>query len=131
MRARSNGSAPSAWWPLQPAVAVALGLPPGYVDGVRAALERKRDMLCAGLTAAGFGVLRPSGTYFVTADITPLGGVDGAEFCRELPHRCGVVAVPTQVFYDDVEAGRRLVRFAYCKRDEVLDEAISRLARLG
>jgi N-succinyldiaminopimelate aminotransferase len=87
--------------------------------------------LCAGLADAGFGVLRPAGTYFVTADITPLGGIDGVEFCRSLPERCGVVAVPTQVFYDDVAAGRRLIRFAFCKRDEVLDEAVARLRKLS
>jgi N-succinyldiaminopimelate aminotransferase len=118
--------------PLQPAVAVALGLGSSYVEGVRTSLRAKRDRLCAGLAAAGFGVLRPEGTYFVTADITPFGTAwaDGVEFCRALPQRCGVVAVPTQVFYDNVEAGRRLVRFAFCKRDEVLDEAVDRLARL-
>jgi N-succinyldiaminopimelate aminotransferase len=117
--------------PLQPAVAVALSLPPSYYAGFRSALRDKRDRLCLGLADAGFEVLRPAGTYFVTADITPLGGVDGVEFCRALPERCGVVAVPTQVFYDDVAAGRRLVRFAFCKRDEVLDEAVARLRKLG
>jgi N-succinyldiaminopimelate aminotransferase len=116
--------------PLQPAVAVALGLGSVYVDGVRAALESKRNRLCAGLADAGFTVLPPEGTYFVTAEITPLGGTDGVEFCRSLPGRCGVVAVPTQVFYDDVAQGRQLIRFAFCKRDEVLDEAIVRLRRL-
>ena len=81
--------------------------------------------------SAGFAVYAPDGTYFVTADITPFGGTDGVEFCRALPERCGVVAVPTQVFYDDVAAGRRLVRFAFCKRPEVLTEAVSRLAKLA
>jgi N-succinyldiaminopimelate aminotransferase len=117
--------------PLQPAVAVALGLPRSYYDGFRAELQGKRDRLCAGLAEGGFGVLRPEGTYFVTADITALGGTDGVEFCRSLPERCGVVAVPTQVFYDDPVAGRRLVRFAFCKRPDVLDEAIARLSKLG
>ena len=117
--------------PQQPAIAVALGLPASYFTGFRATLQDKRDRLCAGLADAGFGVLRPEGTYFVTADITPLGGTDGVEFCRSLPARCGVVAVPTQVFYDDTEAGRRLVRFAFCKRPEVLDEALLRLGKLG
>ena len=84
-----------------------------------------------GLTDAGFEVLDSEGTYFVTADITALGGRDGVEFCRSLPERCGVVAVPTQVFYDDVDAGRRLVRFAFCKRPEVLTEAVTRLRALG
>ena len=117
--------------PLQPAVAVALGLPDEYFTGFRAALQARRDRLIAGLTDAGFGVLPSEGTYFVTADITPLGGTDGVEFCRSLPERCGVVAVPTQVFYDDREAGRRLVRFAFCKREDVIDEAAARLRRLA
>jgi len=117
--------------PLQPAVAVALGLPDSYFTAFRDDLQARRDRLCAGLAEAGFGLLRPAGTYFVTADITPLGGRDGVEFCRALPERCGVVAVPTQVFYDHQDAGRRLVRFAFCKRPEVLDEAVGRLAALG
>ncbi|MGY0232533.1 pyridoxal phosphate-dependent aminotransferase [Longispora urticae] len=113
--------------PFQPAVAVALALPDGYYRGFRDELRAKRDALSEGLRKAGFDVRRAEGTYFVTADITPLGGVDGVEFCRALPERSGVVAVPTQVFYDDVEAGRRLVRFAFCKKPEVLAEAVSRL----
>ena len=117
--------------PLQPAVAHALALPGSYFSGFRDDLRAKRDLLVAGLTEAGFAVYPPEGTYFVTADITPLGGTDGVTFCRELPERCGVVAVPTQVFYDDVEAGRRLVRFAFCKRPEVLTEAVSRLGKLA
>jgi N-succinyldiaminopimelate aminotransferase len=116
---------------LQPAVAVALGSPREYYERFRAELQDKRDRLCAGLVDAGFAVLRSAGTYFVTADITPLGGTDGVEFCRSLPERCGVVAVPTQVFYDDPKAGRHIVRFAFCKRDEVLDEAVARLRRLA
>ncbi|GAA0900090.1 aminotransferase [Virgisporangium aurantiacum] len=114
--------------PLQPAVAVALGLGSSYVDGVRAALESKRDRLCAGLSSAGFRVLRSSGTYFVTVDLG--SGADGISYCRSLPERCGVVAVPTQVFYDNVDQGRRLIRFAFCKRDDVLDEAVRRLRLL-
>jgi N-succinyldiaminopimelate aminotransferase len=117
--------------PLQPAVAVALGLPDAYFTEFRDGLQARRDRLCVGLAGAGFEVLPSEGTYFVTTDITPLGGRDGIEFCRSLPERCGVVAVPTQVFYDDVAAGRRLVRFAFCKRPEVLDEAVRRLARLA
>jgi N-succinyldiaminopimelate aminotransferase len=113
--------------PLQPAVAVALGLPDGYFEVFRNGMQGRRDQLVAGLTDAGFGVLRSEGTYFVTADIRPLGGTDGITFCRELPGRCGVVAVPTQVFYDDPEAGRHLVRFAFCKRPEVIAEAVDRL----
>ncbi|HET6479787.1 MAG TPA: pyridoxal phosphate-dependent aminotransferase [Actinoplanes sp.] len=117
--------------PLQPAVAVALALPDDYFTGFRDALQARRDRLTAGLTEAGFAVQPSEGTYFVTADITPLGGIDGIEFCRELPLRCGVVAVPTQVFYDDRAAGRHLIRFAFCKRMSVIDEAAQRLTKLG
>jgi N-succinyldiaminopimelate aminotransferase len=116
--------------PLQPAIAVALGLPDSYYEEFRASLQARRDQLVAGLVDAGFTVLSPEGTYFVTTDITPLGGTDGIEFCRRLPERCGVVAVPTQVFYD-TQAGRTLVRFAFCKRPEVLAEAVTRLGTLS
>jgi Aspartate/tyrosine/aromatic aminotransferase len=117
--------------PLQPAVAVALGLPEAYFQEFRADMEAKRDLLCGGLADAGFRVFRPEGSYFVTADISGMdGAADGLELCRSLPERCGVVAVPTQVFYDDPEAGRRIVRFAICKRPEVLSEAATRLRRL-
>ncbi|GAB2924520.1 pyridoxal phosphate-dependent aminotransferase [Micromonospora polyrhachis] len=116
--------------PLQPAVAVALALPDGYYEGFRAGMQARRDQLSAGLATAGFDVLTPEGTYFITADITRLGGRDGVEFCRSLPERCGVVAVPTQVFYDDVIAGQRLIRFAFCKRPEVLDDAVDRLSTM-
>jgi N-succinyldiaminopimelate aminotransferase len=117
--------------PFQPAVTVALGLSNEYYDGFRADLQAKRDLLATGLAQAGFDVLPPEGTYFVTADITGLGGRDGIEFCLALPERVGVVAVPTQVFYDTVEAGRHLVRFAFCKRPEVLQEAVTRLSKLA
>jgi N-succinyldiaminopimelate aminotransferase len=113
--------------PLQPAVAVALGLPDAYFTGFTAGLCDRRDRLVAGLTETGLAVLPSEGTYFVTADIRPLGGTDGVEFCRELPARSGVVAVPTQVFYDHQDAGRHLIRFAFCKRPEVIDEAVRRL----
>jgi N-succinyldiaminopimelate aminotransferase len=116
--------------PFQYAIAEALRLPDTYFHGLRDDLRRKRDLLSAGLAAAGFEVYRPAGTYFVTTDIRPLGEADGLAFCRQLPHRAGVVAVPTSVLYDDKEAGRSHVRFAFCKRTEVLEEALSRLARL-
>ena len=117
--------------PLQPAIAVALGLPDSYFTGFRDTLQARRDHLTGGLVAAGFEVLPSEGTYFVTADITPLGGRDGADFCRTLPERCGVVAVPTQVFYDHPDAGRHLIRFAFCKREDVIDEAARRLRTLA
>lgn len=116
--------------PFQPAIATALALPDSFYHGLAADLQSKRDRLCAGLTAAGFDVFTPSGTYFVTTDVRSLGYDDGITFCRELPLRCGVVAVPSVVFYDDKDEGRSLVRFAFCKRDAVLDEAIDRLTTL-
>jgi N-succinyldiaminopimelate aminotransferase len=115
--------------PLQPAIAAALALPDDYYAEFRTTLQGKRDRLCAGLAEVGFEVFVPQGTYFITTDVRPLGFDDGLAFCRELPGRCGVVAVPHQVFYDDIEAGRPMVRWAFCKRDEVLDEAVERLAK--
>ncbi|KJK56168.1 pyridoxal phosphate-dependent aminotransferase [Saccharothrix sp. ST-888] len=116
--------------PFQYAVAQALHLPDSYFENFRTDLARKRDLLADGLSAAGFEVHRPQGTYFITTDITPLGEKDGLEFCRSLPERCGVVAIPNSVFYDNTDAGRSLVRFTFCKKDEVLREAVERLQRL-
>lgn len=118
--------------PFQPAIAVGLGLPDSFFTGLAAGLEATRDMLQAGLRAAGFTVFPADGTYFTTVDITPLRpDGDGVAFCRELPERCGVVAVPNQVFYAEPERGRHLVRFACCKRPEVIAEAVERLAVLA
>jgi N-succinyldiaminopimelate aminotransferase len=116
--------------PFQFAVAEALRSPDSYFTALRDRLRRGRDLLCAGLEKAGFDVYLPRGTYFVTTDIRPLGEDDGLRFCRELPERCGLVAVPNVVFYDSTDAGRSQVRFAFCKRPEVLEEAVTRLARL-
>ncbi|MFE3069218.1 pyridoxal phosphate-dependent aminotransferase [Streptomyces sp. NPDC059247] len=117
--------------PFQYAIAEALRLPAAYFDGLRADLAAKRDLLSEGLAAAGFEVYRPEGTYFVTTDIRPLGTDDGFAFCRALPERAGVVAIPNAVFYDDREAGAPFVRFAFCKKTEVLEEAVARLKRLS
>jgi N-succinyldiaminopimelate aminotransferase len=117
--------------PFQYAVAQALALPDGYYASVAGDLRVKRDMFCDGLVKAGFEVYRPAGTYFVTTDVRQLGYTSGMDFCRELPGRAGVVAIPASVFYDTAEAGRSQVRFAFCKRQEVLAEALARLARLG
>jgi N-succinyldiaminopimelate aminotransferase len=111
--------------PLQPAIAHALGADDAYFDGFRAQLQSQRDLLCDGLAEIGFEVYVPEGTYFATTDITPLGFDDGVEFCRTLPERAGVVAIPHQVFHVDV--GRPLVRWAFCKRPEVIQEALDRL----
>ena len=116
--------------PFQYAVAQALALPDEYYAGLRDDLRAQRDLLCAGLAEIGFEVFPPQGTYFVTADIKRLGYQDGVEFCRTLPDRVGVVAIPTAIFYDHPEAARSHVRFAFCKRPEVLTEALNRLSRL-
>jgi N-succinyldiaminopimelate aminotransferase len=117
--------------PFQHAIAVGLGLDDGYFRQLNADLRDKRDRLHAGLAAAGFTVLPSAGTYFLTVDIRALGEHDGLAFCRSLPERCGVVAVPNVVFYDDRAAGLPLVRLACCKRAEVIDEAVTRLKGLA
>ncbi|POX53852.1 pyridoxal phosphate-dependent aminotransferase [Streptomyces sp. Ru72] len=113
--------------PFQYAAAEALRLPDAYFTAFRDDLRAKRDLLGAGLADAGFTVFRPAGTYFVTTDIRPLGESDGFAFCRALPERAGVVAIPNAVFYDHKEAGAPYVRFAFCKRVEVLADATERL----
>jgi N-succinyldiaminopimelate aminotransferase len=117
--------------PFQYAIATGLRLPDERFAALASDLGARRDQLCAGLAAAGFAVFPPAGTYFVTTDVRSLGEEDGLAFCRGLPERCGVVAVPNVVFYDDTAAGRSLVRFTFCKRPEVLDEAIRRLGTLA
>ncbi|MGW5584859.1 pyridoxal phosphate-dependent aminotransferase [Streptomyces sp. NPDC003857] len=117
--------------PFQYAVAEALALPDTYFAAFRADMQAKRDLLASGLAQAGFEVFRPAGTYFVTTDIRPLGETDGFAFCRALPERAGVVAIPNAVFYDHREAGAPFVRFAFCKRAEVLEEAVQRLKALA
>jgi N-succinyldiaminopimelate aminotransferase len=116
--------------PFQYAIASALALPDEYYRSIAATLAVKRDLMCDGLAAAGFDVYRPDGTYFITTDIRPFGDVSGLEFCRKLPYEAGVVAIPSVVFYDNVDAGQFQVRFAFCKKEEVLTEALSRLAVL-
>ena len=116
--------------PFQPAIAAALALPDSFYTDLATSLQGKRDLLVAGLRAAGFTVFPPAGTYFVIADAAPLGVTDGLEFCWRLPELAGVAAVPVSVFCTDPDLGRTLVRFAFCKRDEVLTEAVDRLAGL-
>jgi N-succinyldiaminopimelate aminotransferase len=117
--------------PFQPAVAAGLGLPDAVYTGLASSLSDKRDRLVEGLGRAGMSVSVPRGTYFVIADAAPLGATDAFAFCHELPARAGVVGVPVSVFHDDVDAARTLVRFAFCKRPEVLADAAARLAQLG
>jgi len=118
--------------PFQPAIAVGLGLDDAFFAGLAAVMEAKARRLGAGLAAAGFDVVAPEGTYFTTVDVRPLfPDGDGAALCRALPALCGVVAVPNEAFYVHPAEGRHLVRFACCKRDEVIDEAVERLGRLA
>jgi N-succinyldiaminopimelate aminotransferase len=116
--------------PFQYAIAQALALPDTYYTTLRQDLQAQRDLLTRGLADLGFEVYPPQGTYFVTTDISPLGEPDALDFCRTLPDRAGVVAIPSAVFYDDKQAARTQVRFAFCKRPEVLTEALRRLARM-
>jgi len=116
--------------PFQYAIAQALALPDEYYLSVAGDLLPKRDLMCDGLARAGFDVYRPDGTYFITTDIRPFGEVSGLEFCRKLPFATGVVAIPSVVFYDNTEAGQFQVRFAFCKKEEVLTEALARLRQL-
>ncbi|WP_100810455.1 MULTISPECIES: aminotransferase class I/II-fold pyridoxal phosphate-dependent enzyme [unclassified Microbacterium] len=119
--------------PFQPAIATGLRLHDAFFQEIAATLANKRDILGAGLRAAGFAVSEPRGSYFTVADAAPLGVTDAAAFCRELPELAGVVGVPVSAF---VTAERQneyatLVRFAACKRVEVLEDAAERLAALS
>ncbi|MCU1558746.1 MAG: aminotransferase [Microbacteriaceae bacterium] len=119
--------------PFQPAIAVGLGLPDEYFHHIARELELKRDVLSSGLRTAGFGVSESQGSYFVIADAAPLGFPDAAALCRQLPQLAGVVAVPVSAFVTDEHKGdyASLVRFAFCKRVDVLERASAQLARLG
>ncbi|HPY24677.1 MAG TPA: pyridoxal phosphate-dependent aminotransferase [Mycobacterium sp.] len=119
--------------PFQPAVAYALNHEDDWVDRLRESLQAKRERLAAALTGLGFTVHDSAGTYFLCADPRPLGFDDGTAFCEELPHRAGVAAIPMSAFCDPAGAAQHwnhLVRFAFCKRDDTLDEAIRRLGAL-
>lgn len=116
--------------PLQPAVAAALDAGDAFPTGLARDLQAQRDQLVTGLRAAGLTTYVPEGTYFATTDVGALGWTSGGDFCRALPDRAGVVAIPSEVFYDDPDApgsGRHLVRWAFCKRPEVIAEAVRRL----
>jgi N-succinyldiaminopimelate aminotransferase len=114
---------------LQRAVAVGLAKDDAYFQGLSSNLQARRDQLAAGLAAIGFSMLKSSGSYFVTADFRPLGfNGDDVAFCREITERAGVTAIPVSAFYEGA-APDHYARFAFCKRAEVLDEALARLAR--
>ena len=112
---------------MQLAVAHGLAREMEWVEALRSSLQLRRDRLIDGLATIGVTVHRPQATYFVQVDVRPLGIDDGEAFARALPHEAGVVGIPTAVFCDHPEVGRPYVRFAFCKRDDVLDEAVARL----
>ncbi len=116
--------------PLQRAAAAGLRATHELVDPLVEELQDNRDLLAKGLAEVGFPVTSAEGTYFLSVDISELTDDDAGTFCRELPYRCGVVAVPCSVFYADPEAGRHRVRFAFCKRRAAIEEAVERLGRL-
>lgn len=115
--------------PFQPAIAAGLGFPAQYFRDSAADLSAKRDRLSRGLTRLGLDVVRCDGTYFVTTDIRSAGGASGTDFCRELPQRAGVVAIPITALSDHHERFDPYVRWTFCKRVEVLDDALGRLGR--
>jgi N-succinyldiaminopimelate aminotransferase len=112
---------------MQLAVAHGLSREMEWVEALRSSLQLRRDRLAEGLQAVGLTVHVPQATYFILADVRPLGTDDGEAFARALPHDAGVVGIPTAVFCDNADVGRPFVRFAFCKRDDVLDEAVHRL----
>jgi N-succinyldiaminopimelate aminotransferase len=115
--------------PFQWAVADGLRLPDEYWQEFRDGMQMRRDLFCTGLRDLGIPVVVPEGTYFATSDVRPLGYEDGWSFCKDLPLRAGVVAIPHQVFHLDPEAGKPYVRWAFCKQPDVLNEALDRLGR--
>jgi N-succinyldiaminopimelate aminotransferase len=114
---------------LQEAMAFAIDFPDSYYNELLNTYTRWRDLLCEGLSDVGFRVYAPEGTYYVLADITPLGFDDDMAFCRMLPERAGVAAIPCSYFYNDRRHGRELVRFCFCKKEGTLEEGIRRLRR--
>ena len=116
--------------PLQEAGVVALGLPQAYYDDLAAAYARRRERLLAILERTGFRAFPPEGAYYVMADISAFGWEDDVSFVRHLVQEIGVAVVPGSSFFENPAEGRRLVRFAFCKKDETLDEAERRLSRL-
>ena len=117
--------------PFQPAVAQALDTEDAWVATLRDSFQAKRDRLASALIDVGFAVHDSFGTYFLCADPRPLGYADSATFCAELPERAGVAAIPMSAFCDPgaahLENWNHLVRFAFCKRDDTMEEAIRRL----
>ena len=123
----SHASLADRGGPFQPAIAHALRHEGAWVESLRVSLQAKRDRLASALSQAGLAPFASEGTYFVCADAHSVGARDGLEFCRELPARRGVAAIPVSVFTDHPEPWASIVRFAFCKQDAVLDEGVRRL----
>jgi N-succinyldiaminopimelate aminotransferase len=119
--------------PFQPAIAAGLRLPDAFFEGAAAEMQAKRDILAEGLRAAGFPLSLPDASYFIVADAAALGVTDAAAFCRQLPSLAGVVGIPITAFVsaDRQSEYRSLVRFAFCKKRSVLQDAATRLGALG
>jgi N-succinyldiaminopimelate aminotransferase len=115
--------------PLQEAMAYAIGLPDTYYHQLLSDYTRRRDLLGGALEDMGFQVYPTQGTYYTIVDIRSLGYGDDLEFCRMLPEKAGVAAIPCSVFWENRHEGRHLVRFCFCKKTETLEEAILRLRR--
>jgi N-succinyldiaminopimelate aminotransferase len=113
--------------PLQPAIAHALEHEAGFYEALAASLQARRDLLVSGLRQLELDVYPPEATYFVTSDVRRYGHADARAFCLALPERAGVVAIPAQAFYDDADAGRHMVRWAFCKEPAVIEQALERL----
>lgn len=116
--------------PFQWAMADALRLPDAYFDGFRADLQSKRDLLSAGLADLGFAITPSQGTYFLTTDVRPLGYQDGGEFCQMLPEKFGVTAIAMQWLSENQNENHPFVRWAFCKQQSTLQEALARLQPL-
>jgi N-succinyldiaminopimelate aminotransferase len=115
---------------LQRAVALGLAKDDAYFAGLASHLQQKRDRLAAGLRRLGFGVLETKGTYFITTDVRPLGwNGDDVSFCRALTEEAKVTAIPVTAFYASEDAPDHFARFAFCKGDHLLDEALARMER--
>ncbi|QBR93221.1 pyridoxal phosphate-dependent aminotransferase [Nocardioides euryhalodurans] len=119
----------SSGTPAQHAVAHALDHEADFPRRLAQTLQGHRDLLCEGLVEAGLTPRVPEGTYFALTDVGDLGWADGMEFCTSLPERAGVVAIPCQVFHDDQDAGRHLVRWAFCKEQSVIEDGLVRLQK--
>lgn len=114
--------------PLQEAMAAGLAMDDNYYQELHAGYAQRRRLLCDRLRALGFALKDPPGTYYIAAGIGELGFDDDYAFCRAIPEQLGVAMIPVSAFYQDRRAGRQVVRVAFCKSDEILEEACQRLA---